>query len=192
MNLYISDLHFGHKNVIEFDRRPFDNVDEMDETLICLWNDKVKNEDHVYVVGDFCYRNGRQEQWYLRQLNGHKHLILGNHYIKIQSNEEAMSYFESADHIKIVKDEEKDIVLCHFPLASWPMEHHGSLHIYGHVHGNGRDGERLDVIEYMLGKERTLNAGCMINNFTPASINELIDNNKRYWNKKANPDKSFH
>lgn len=73
MNLYISDLHFGHKNVIKFDDRPFDNVDEMDKALICLWNDKVKTEDHIYIVGDFCYRNGRPEQWYLKQLNGHKH-----------------------------------------------------------------------------------------------------------------------
>ena len=135
MNLYISDLHFGHKNVIKFDDRPFDNVDENDEALICLWNDKVKTEDHIYIVGDFCYRNGRPEQWYLKQLNGHKHQILGNHDIKIQSNEVAMSYFESVDYIKIIKDEEKDIVLCHFPLASWSMEHHGSWHIYGHVHG---------------------------------------------------------
>ena len=27
MNLYISDLHFGHKNVILFDHRPFSDVD---------------------------------------------------------------------------------------------------------------------------------------------------------------------
>lgn len=30
MNLYISDLHFGHKNVIGFDHRPFIDTDEMD------------------------------------------------------------------------------------------------------------------------------------------------------------------
>ena len=30
MNLYISDLHFGHKNVILFDHRPFSDVDTMD------------------------------------------------------------------------------------------------------------------------------------------------------------------
>lgn len=28
-NFYISDFHFGHKNVIKFDCRPFSDVDEM-------------------------------------------------------------------------------------------------------------------------------------------------------------------
>lgn len=33
MNLYISDLHFGHKAVINFDNRPFADVEEMDRAL---------------------------------------------------------------------------------------------------------------------------------------------------------------
>lgn len=34
MNLYTSDLHFGHKNVIQFDHRPFSNVEEMDAFIM--------------------------------------------------------------------------------------------------------------------------------------------------------------
>jgi calcineurin-like phosphoesterase family protein len=185
MNLYISDLHFGHKNVIKFDYRPFFDVDEMDQTLIYLWNTRVNNDDDVYIVGDFCYRNGRQEQWYLRQLKGKKHLIVGNHDDKLLKNEEALSYFESIDRIMKLKDEDKEVVLCHFPLASWEKEHYGSWHIYGHVHGNGREGDRIEAIDYMLGKEKALNAGCMINNYSPASLNELIVNNNQYWNRKS-------
>ena len=41
MNLYISDLHFGHKNVIKFDDRPFDNVDQIKI---------IKNEDNTIFV----------------------------------------------------------------------------------------------------------------------------------------------
>ena len=78
MNLYISDLHFGHKNVILFEHRPFSDVDTMDHCLIQLWNSRVSADDDVYIVGDFCYRSGRTPDWYLRQLKGHKHLIIGN------------------------------------------------------------------------------------------------------------------
>lgn len=63
MNLYISDLHFGHKNVIQFDHRPFSDVEEMDRMLIQAWNTRVYEDDHVYILGDFCYRNEREEQW---------------------------------------------------------------------------------------------------------------------------------
>lgn len=34
MNLYTGDLHFGHKNVIQFDHRPFSNVEEMDAFIM--------------------------------------------------------------------------------------------------------------------------------------------------------------
>ena len=33
MNLYISDLHFGHKNVILFEHRPFSDVDTMGQDV---------------------------------------------------------------------------------------------------------------------------------------------------------------
>lgn len=182
MNFYISDLHFGHKNVIKHDSRPFADVDEMDRALIDLWNAKVGEEDQVYIVGDFCYRNARQEQWYLKQLKGHKHLVIGNHDGRLLKNEEAMSYFESVGQIMQIQEEEKEIVLCHFPLATWNKEHYGAWHIYGHVHGNGRQ-ERIDAVEYMRSRPKALNAGCMINNYSPANFSELIANNEKYWSR---------
>lgn len=46
---FTSDLHFGHKNIIQYDQRPFSSVDEMDAALIERWNRKVSPEDLVYV-----------------------------------------------------------------------------------------------------------------------------------------------
>ena len=57
MNLYTSDLHFGHENVIRFDDRPFSDIEEMDRTLIEMWNARVRDEDTVYIVGDVCFRS---------------------------------------------------------------------------------------------------------------------------------------
>lgn len=61
MNLYISDTHFGHKNVIGFDHRPFIDVNEMDHCLIKLWNSRVQPDDDVYIVGDFAFRNENRQ-----------------------------------------------------------------------------------------------------------------------------------
>ena len=41
MNFYIADMHFGHKNIIRYDNRPFGSVEEMDKALIQLWNETI-------------------------------------------------------------------------------------------------------------------------------------------------------
>ena len=44
---YIGDMHFGHKNVIKYDCRPFETVEEMNEMLIQNFNSCVKKNDTV-------------------------------------------------------------------------------------------------------------------------------------------------
>ena len=89
MNFYIGDLHFGHKSVIDFDHRPYADVEEMDQALIQLWNSQVSAKDQVYIIGDFAFRNEKPEEWYLSQLSGNKHLVIGNHDRKLLKNNTA-------------------------------------------------------------------------------------------------------
>ena len=49
-NFYIADMHFGHKNAIRFDSRPFPDIESMDEYIIQSWNGRVKEDDTVYVL----------------------------------------------------------------------------------------------------------------------------------------------
>ena len=39
---------------------------------------------------------------------------------------------------------------------------------------------KRQIYEFMRKQERALNAGCMINNYEPATLEELIENNKRF------------
>ncbi len=77
MNYFTSDLHLGHRSIIEYCSRPYSSVEEMDEGLIKNWNDLVKPEDTVYVLGDFCLRSSSIEL--ALRLNGTKILVAGNH-----------------------------------------------------------------------------------------------------------------
>ena len=45
MIYYTSDLYFGHVNVIKFDERLFDDVEQMDRVLIERWNERVQEDD---------------------------------------------------------------------------------------------------------------------------------------------------
>ena len=45
----ISDLHFGHRNVIKMDGRPFETIEEMDATPIRLWNKRVADEVYEFM-----------------------------------------------------------------------------------------------------------------------------------------------
>lgn len=175
MNYYIADMHLGHKNALIFDERPFDSVEEMNETIIRNWNSKVNDDDDVWILGDFCYRSEKDPSFYLKQLKGHKHLLIGNHDKATLKSNSALRYFESVEHLQHIKDREYNVILCHFPLATWNAIRRGSYHIYGHIHN-----DRNAVFEYMKKQERALNAGCMINNYEPVTIEELIENNKKF------------
>jgi len=50
---FCSDLHFFHKNIINYCNRPFKSVDEMNKVIIRKHNERVKKEDTVYFLGDF-------------------------------------------------------------------------------------------------------------------------------------------
>lgn len=79
MRFFISDTHFGHKNIIQFCDRPFATVEEMNEALINNWNNVVGEDDTVYHLGDVAL--GKWVEWdgLLSQLNGYKVLVVGNH-----------------------------------------------------------------------------------------------------------------
>lgn len=184
MNLYISDTHFGHENCICFDERPFANAQEMDRIMIDLWNNRVSPEDDVYILGDFCFRSKLTPDWYLKQLAGHKHLIIGNHDQVTLNCEEAAKYLESIDKMKYVPDGKNHICLCHFPIAEWNKRRHGSWHIYGHIHA-----DRGDVYQFMKTRGHALNAAACINNYTPASFDELVRNNELFQEQEKENEK---
>lgn len=141
---FISDTHFGHKNILVFGNgRPFANIEEHDEAIIQNWNERVKPGDRVYHLGDFAMAHHEKIQKILSRLNGQKFHIRGNHDKNMRG--EILEHFVwSRDYFKLkVPDEDsssptgkQEIVLCHYPMEIWDKRHYGAWHLHGHCHGN--------------------------------------------------------
>lgn len=177
MKYYISDLHFGHENMLEFDKRPFSSLEEMKDTLISNWNSAVGHKDEVYILGDFFWNNTEAAE-VLPQLKGKKYLIQGNH-DRLNSTMK-QHYLWVKDYAEI-KDSGRHVVLCHYPIAHWHNADYGYIHLYGHIHNIGRDSRPFDEYRALMKKRgipyECYNVGCMMPymGYTPRTLDEIIE-----------------
>ncbi len=128
---FIADTHFGHKNVIEYENRPFKTIEEMDKQLIDNWNNTVCDDDTVYVLGDFSFYNKKKTREICLYLNGRKILIMGNHDTEKYGYYIDCGFAEVSRHPVILED---FWILSHEPLyvnSNMPY-----ANIFGHVHNN--------------------------------------------------------
>lgn len=131
--LFISDTHFGHNNIIRYENRPFNNIDEMDKELINRWNKVVNNNDVVWFLGDLsCGRSKEYMANIMKQLKGHKRMIIGNH-----DQWSIQTYFnlgfEFVSQYPIIL--KHHFILSHSPLEEMQETDH-FFYIYGHIHGS--------------------------------------------------------
>jgi len=140
-NIYVtSDLHFSHRNIIDFCNRPWDTVEEMNEGLISNWNSVVGPKDQVYILGDFAFGGPKRLEYAVNRLNGQKYLVKGNHdYFKnLKKAPGAFAWIKDYYELKLEdkKGIKRRIVMSHFPMSSWHGMGHGAIHLHGHTHGS--------------------------------------------------------
>ena len=172
MVYFISDLHLGHKSVIDMCRRPFADVEEMNEALIAAWNGRVRKNDHVYIVGDFSFRSDVSPEEYLKRLKGRKHLIIGNHDRTWIGKIDLAKYFEDWTSMLVTDFGKGKTTLCHFPMLAFE----GKYLIHGHMHNN----TNRTYWSYLRTMDNAFNAGVDINGFMPVTFEELVANNAEF------------
>lgn len=128
---FTADLHFGHRRIIEFHPNRGADLDEMHDRLIHNWNDEVGRRDEVWVLGDFAMGPSAAIPSYFQQLNGRKHLVVGNH----DHGPTKRLPWTSVHDLHEWKQKPHRAVLCHFPLLTWNGAHHGVWMLHGHSHG---------------------------------------------------------
>lgn len=166
---YISDPHFGHKDMISFCNRPFTSVEEMDEELIKRWNNMVSNNDTVYVLGDLIYKSDKSPEYYLDKLNGKKILIKGNHDGNFLKKIDVNKYFYSVYDYLEISDEGRWVILSHYPLLDWNGKYRGSYHLHGHIHNI-----ESEALRYSNKEPKMFNVSSDVINFEPMTLDQII------------------
>jgi len=161
---FVADAHFGHSEIIVYCARPFETRKEMDKTLIKNWNACVGPDDTIYVLGDFTMK--RSDVGFveakLKQLNGHKILVLGNH-DHIDALTLVSLGFESVHTYFCIETEIGPLHMTHDPAVCQILD--GAYWLCGHVHRLFRLSESGKI----------LNVGVDVNNFAPISLEEVLE-----------------
>lgn len=181
--LFCADLHFGHKNVMGYDGRPFNSVEEHDEVLISNWNNKVGIDDTVYILGDLSWHKSTKTIEILKRLNGSSKIyIKGNHDGALLKNPKLREQFtEIVDYKEIVNDDGSGLVLSHYPSIAFKNHYYNWCHFYGHTHMTWEHDlveefrkKSIDVSEKPL---NMVNVGIMMPwvDYSPKTFTEIIE-----------------
>lgn len=175
---FASDFHFGHDNVIKFDKRPFKNVNEMHRTIIDNWNSVTNDDSITYYLGDLSYGKKMGFEYLkslLQELNGEIRMILGNHDRLDQLiNLDRFSDIQTYKRLEIGGDPDmkgnRVIILSHYAHLVWDKHHHESWHLHGHSHQN------LTTTPYGRNtyyNRKVIDVGCNGYNYTPLSYQDI-------------------
>lgn len=136
----------------------------MNNTLIDNWNKTVSPEDTVYLLGDFLFKRGTP-QMTPTTLNGNITLIRGNHDRGISDTQFKTMYGIKEVYAQplVIYEQGYEIVLMHAPRQL----HTNRINLCGHVH------------QAWESRNGFYNVGVDIHNFTPISIDYILDKIKK-------------
>ena len=157
MEYFISDLHIDDENILDYEHRPFANLKEMEDTIIRNWNNKVEEDDTIYLLGDI------GNPFILNKLKGHIVLVCGNH-----DNYEYLKNLYPSLEISKYPIMVNGLWLSHEPITFLPKEC-PYLNIHGHLHSLIYGTEDRT----WKGGNRYFNVSVERINYTPISLYEI-------------------
>lgn len=127
----ISDTHWFHKNIVQYQDRPYDH----DWIMLKRWRSTVKDTHTVLHLGDLFFgkRNGLDRFMYeiAPKLPGRKFIILGNH-DRRDMDYEAFGFTVLKPYS--IKYQDYTVSFDHYPKILHDNEKR--IHLHGHIHAN--------------------------------------------------------
>jgi calcineurin-like phosphoesterase family protein len=160
---YIADLHIGHESMAR--KRGFSDADLMFDHLKEKWNNKIRKQDVVYILGDVTMERRRYIKR-LDELKGKKVIVMGNH-DRPQDAKELLKYsLKVAGMVKY-----KSIFLTHCPIHPMELDYRVKYNVHGHLHEKSVMKKSMGI-PYAKDK-RYICVSCEHVDYTPVSLEEL-------------------
>ena len=163
MNYFISDTHFNHKKILDFERSRFKTIEEHDDFIMSLIEDRCKKDDVLYHLGDFAFGISYAKEHpeaplnnifdRFRKLKCKKVIVLGNH--DKYNDIESLNIFDEIHRVPIFLTNR--ILLSHEPEMCSPYV----LNIHGHLHNSILNSENylnvnVHITNYMLYSQKAI------------------------------------
>ena len=189
---FTSDTHYGHTNIcrgvtnwrdengnVPADQtRDFETLEQMNDKIVESINSVVGEDDTLFHLGDWSFGGFENiEEFRNRIVCKNIHLVLGNHDHHIERNKgDIQRLFSSVNQYLRLQVSvypgtklyagEVDLVMMHYPIASWHNMNDGVIHLHGHVH--------LPP-DKKLSQGKAMDVGVDGNNLMPYSLGEIIN-----------------
>lgn len=150
----IGCLHLGHESMAKM--RGWESSIQHDTILVNAWNKVISKRDKVFILGDVTMENSKAYH-ILDQLNGMKHVILGNH----DSSRDVPELLKHVEYVSGPVRYKKDFWLTHIPVHPIEFDYKIKANIHAHIHDVNLDDPRyLNVDAHRVG-------------YTPVSFDEI-------------------
>ena len=177
-----SDTHFCHDKPFLYEPRGFSSVEEMNEAIVERWNEVVRPDDIVFLLGDVFLNDNEKGLQYLKSLNGQICIVYGNH--DTQRRQELFHFISGAPIITLgyahcFKYHDLSIYLSHYPtITSNYDEKYFSQHMinfHGHTHQQTNWLQLDNPFMYHVGMDS--------HNCTPIHIKDAITDVRNKWDE---------
>lgn len=185
-----SDLHLFHNQYFIYGSRGFASIVEMNEAIEANWNEKVCDDDDVYVLGDLMVGgkgvSNEAGMKIVRRLKGRKHIIIGNHdsdaRIALYLNEPSIKDVQYATRIRYGG---YWFYLSHYPSITANLQHEtlkqGVINLFGHTHSKEK---------FHNDNPFMYNVALDAHDIRPVSIEQVLKEVKDKYAKMYKPEKT--
>lgn len=190
---FTADWHVGHAKSIEYDERPFKDLDHMHRVLVNNYNSTVPDNGICYFLGDMGLASRETFEKIVGELNGTKILVLGNHdkgvnrmynlgfdvvvfglMIYIVGERVTLSHCplldvfrEDTSHIKGDEDHTHWHGCNRVKNRKLSFSDEGQFHLHGHIHSRKGAAKSVKILD------RQFDVGVPANDYRPVNISEI-------------------